>query len=286
MSPSRFPILVCWLILAILTGCGGSAEPVREDVPRLISLNPQITHTLGELGAIDRMVGRSDYCTHPPQVLALPTVGTALTPNLEKIAGLQPTAILVDAGVGNHTDDLRAVGPVQVLPWLTVDDAVASAVRLGELVGDPGGGRALSQRFATLEVPAPNEGPRVLFALGGGDLQDGRVWFIRPDSLHGAALHAAGFRNAVDASPGGAPELSLERLVQLDPDAIVVLTTTPVDDAVRDEVTETWSRMRTLTAVKRGRVGVVGGPMAMSTGPAVVDLVDALRAELNRIGVK
>ena len=119
---------VAWLAACRL---GGEATVPPPSTPRLVSLTPAITETLGALGALDLVVGRSDWCDHPPEVAALPAVGSALTPNLEAIAGLQPSAILVDASNANQTDDLRAVARVEVLPWLTVSEVTAHHVDEG-----------------------------------------------------------------------------------------------------------------------------------------------------------
>ena len=42
---------------------------------RIVSLSTNMTEMLYGVGAFDRVVGVSDYCTFPPQVTALPSVG-------------------------------------------------------------------------------------------------------------------------------------------------------------------------------------------------------------------
>ena len=53
------------------------------------------------LGLGDRVVGVSTYCRFPPQVAALPKVGSFLKPDAELIAGLRPDLVVVhEAGNG------------------------------------------------------------------------------------------------------------------------------------------------------------------------------------------
>lgn len=271
--------------LAVL-GSTERPDPAPSGPERLISLSPAITETLAALDALEPVVGRSDWCQEPPSVRDLPAMGSGMTPHLEAIVRAEPTRVLVDASEANRLDDLRRLAPVEVLPWLTVDEVIASTRRLGSLVGrEPAADRLADRLSQTLgQAPGP-DAPQVLLALEGEGLEDGQLWYIKRNSLHGAALHAAGARNAVDRDVSGAPVLSLEGLLQIDPPAVVVLTRSPVDEVTRDEIRANWSRMRTLRAVQADRIGVVGGPMVLATGPAILDTVDALRAELGRLGL-
>lgn len=55
----------------------------------------------------------------------------------------------------------------------------------------------------------------------------GSVWFERKNSLHGMALEAAGGRNVVDEHIHAPPALSIERVLQLDPDPVIPLVNAP-----------------------------------------------------------
>ncbi|MCB9663248.1 MAG: ABC transporter substrate-binding protein [Alphaproteobacteria bacterium] len=279
-------LAVVALLLAALLGCGRTAAPRGRDDGRLLSLAPAITATLRQLGAQDRLVGRSDWCTGD-ELAALPTLGSALTPDLERIAGLQPATVLVDGSAATRLDDLRAVAPVEELPWLTTDEVAGSLRRLGALTGTSATADPLAARLeATLGRAPPAHAPRVLVALGSDGLEGGEVWFVKRNSLHGAVLHAAGVRNAVDRDVPGVPMLSLEALIDADPDAVVVLSATPVDDAGRARLVEAWARLTPLRAVQQGRLGVIDGEVAMATDPRILDLVDLLHAELRRLGLE
>ena len=71
------------------------------DVPspprRIISLVPSITETLFALGIGERVVGVTEYCTHPPDAVAtVPKIGGTKNPQLETILALSPDIVIVN----------------------------------------------------------------------------------------------------------------------------------------------------------------------------------------------
>ncbi len=266
----------------LLLACRAPVEPAPQGPPRWVSLSPAVTESIATLGRQDILVGRSEWCSLPSAVTRLPAVGSALTPDLEALARLQPTAILIDGSDGIDRAPLERIAPVMVLPWLSVAEVADSVEALGPPLERTAEAQSLASKLRRLDVPAPADAPEVLLSLT-EDPRQGDVWYVRSDSIHGAALHAAGGRNALPEASGGAPSLSLEGLLALDPDLIVVMTARPVDDAVRAEVLANWAPLAPLSAVAAGRVGVLGGPSVLSPGPAILDTATALGAELARL---
>ena len=64
---------------------------------RIISLVPSITETLFALGIGERVVGVTEYCTHPPDAVAtVPKIGGTENPQLETISALSPDIVIVN----------------------------------------------------------------------------------------------------------------------------------------------------------------------------------------------
>lgn len=264
-----------------LAGCRHPADSNAPGGMRLVSLAPDMTETLFEIGAGASVVAVSDYCDTPREVLKLPRVGTSITPNYEAITRLRPSLIVSEANAAARRRELEAIGPTKLLPWLTLDEIAASVSELGKITGKRAQADALAQRLkAELGVPAPPNGPRVLLVLGGegGDSTD--IWFARDNSLHGAALRAAGARNAIPEAVNGPPRLAHERLLALDPDAIIVLSTPSAAPRPTG-----FERFTTLRAVQQRRVIRIESKLAFANGPRILPLIDRLRAELARVGL-
>lgn len=268
-------VLASWMAL-VRPESSASGDPSGD---RIVSLSPALTETLFAIGAGDRTVGVSDYCNYPAAATQRPRAGTSITPRYETIVSLRPSVIVTEAVVNARPQELRRLAPTLELPWLTLAEVVAGTRRLGQLAGRVEAANALADRLSTrLSVAAPPNAPRVLLVLGyGADTLD-QVWFIRPNSIHGAALRAAGGRNVVAHDVTGQPRLSLERVVALDPDAVIVLLNH--DAAPVRRIEEQWQRLSSLTAVKQGRVAALVAPEAFANGPRILALVDRLSARL------
>src|SRR5579885_2614243 len=87
--------------------CGMAAEGPR----RIVSLSPNVTEMLYGIGAFDQVVGISDYCSYPPGVNKIPSVGGWRNPDLEKLSALRPDLVIVDDGQAPFLqDDFQKLG--------------------------------------------------------------------------------------------------------------------------------------------------------------------------------
>jgi iron complex transport system substrate-binding protein len=268
--------------LALLWVSGSLFAGDESSGQRLVSLSPGLTETLYALDLGERLIGRSDYCDYPPAALALPTAGTAMAPNFELIATLGPTAIVTEANIGSSSFELEKLATMVRLPWLSLSDTVAGVRTLGARFDRREAADHLAARMLSiLDVEVPQSAPRVLLALS-GEVDGSPIWFIRRNSLHGSALHAAGARNAVEQDVSGNASLSIEGLLGLDPDVIVVMLADGSSVAeARVRVQEQFSRLPDLRAVQNQRVGVTTDPGYLRTGPRILDFAEALKAELD-----
>jgi iron complex transport system substrate-binding protein len=108
------------------------------------------------------------------------------------------------------------------------------------------------------------------------------ILFVKRNSVHGAVLYAAGARNAVDEDVPGIPRLSVERLITLDPDGIIVLSTN-ANDAERAALLADFTRITPLSAVKSNHLSVLVAPETFSVGPRILSFADRLSQELARL---
>jgi ABC-type Fe3+-hydroxamate transport system substrate-binding protein len=257
-----------------LSGGGGSE-------PRLVSLAPAVTDTLFAIGAGPNVVAVSDYCDYPPEAQKLPRVGTNLTPNYEAIARLRPTWILGQGDYGSRKTELEALGRTLLLPWLSLSEITNGIEELGRVTGHAEKAAPIARELrGKLGVPEPKDGPRVLLMIGYDPARLDEIWFIRRNSLHGALLHAAGGRNAVPEQVTGMPRISPERLIELDPDAIIVLAR---PEKVKGDFLAALRQLEPLRAVKAGRLDVLAREEVFVYGPRVLSMLEPLRTMITRL---
>jgi len=266
----------------------GRLPEVAPGAPlRIVSLSPAITETLFALGVGDAVVGVTQRCDYPPEVGKIARVGAGTSPDLEAIARLRPTMILGEATLRLSADTLAPLAPAKLLPWLTADEIVRGVRELGALVDRRPEAEELAGRMERRwRAPPPANAARVLMLLADQPGRLGPIYFIKPGSLHDTLLAAAGARNAFEGTVRGVPTLSIEGILQLDPDAIVILV---ADDALTAETREAFladfRTLPSLRAVRDNRVRVLNGNLLFVTGPRVLAVIDRVAAALRDMGL-
>ena len=281
----KFLIITLMLINISLThiSCFPSA-PVSSSHKTMISLHPAITETLYYLNAHDDLKGRSDYCQIPSKAMNLPSFGSSLTPNYEAIARQSPQFILTDRSVGNPLKALQRITKVIQFPWLTLADMKNSILKLGILVEKEQGAKKLIDTLSlALRSTVTSQSASVLLLMSGSDVTKGQLWFIRRDSLHGAAIEAAGYHNAAPQSFKGPPSMSLEQLLAQNPDFILFVTAKKLDQVSVKKISESLNILPSLSAVKNKRVGVLNDDHLLSVGPHIIHLVDSIRTHIHSL---
>ena len=266
-------------------GLGSGAQAV--DLSRIVSLSPAITETLFELGVGDKLVGvalRSDY---PAAARALPIVGAGTNPDLEAIARLRPTLILGEQMQILPAERLAPLGPTRLLPWLSPAEIVSGVRALGALVGRVAEAEriagAMEARWKVTPSPAA---PRVLMVFADSPGRIGPMYFAKPGSLHDALLVAGGGRNAITEQGIAMPSLSVEGLLKLDPDAILLLVADDeLAEATRAQFLADFAALGPLRAARQQRIRVLNGNILYVTGPRVMVVIDQVAAALRDMGL-
>ncbi len=227
------------------------------------------------LGAESSLVLVSDYCRPSDR----PRAGTIFTPRFERIASAKPDLIVATRVQGSPNQDLMRLGPLLSLPWTTLDEVVGSTRRLGEAVHREHEAILLASRLSQeLGKDAPDGAPRVLFLMGPADEERVGYYYIKHDSLHGRLLSASGYQNAMGKGPTqGQPHLSVEQVLRVDPDAILVVQEAPRSDRLP------LAGLSPLTAVQKKRTTVLSRPGILSMGPDVLENRHLVQAALDRL---
>lgn len=261
---------------------GGSGAPPRT----LVSLSPGVTATILALDPRARLVGVSDYCELPPSS-TLPRLGTALTPRLEAIAALPGREDVLAVAAEMNVDWRAGLGGLVMtrsLPWRSASELSSSVRALGAVMDAAEAAEALARRLDdALDDAAPETGLRVALLLDGTAAGDGGFWFIKTNSLHGAALHGAGLRNAFADTVSGPPKIGPEQLMAGDPDAVVLLANRPLDEAECQRALGPVKALSPMRAVKQGALACVGWSGALVEGPGLVRLPEAITSAVRRV---
>jgi iron complex transport system substrate-binding protein len=161
--------------------------------------------------------------------------------------------------------------------------------RLGEACECPEAARKLRAGFeARIEAvrrrtEAAKARPKVLISVDrvlGGGLRS--VYAAGDDGYFTALLDIAGGRNACSGTGIAFPMLSPESVVELNPDVIVDLCVGAVDKGIsKEDLAADWSSLKTVGAVKSGRVYVLTESFATVPGPRSIEFLEQLAAFLH-----
>jgi len=113
----------------------GLPVAVPRDVKRIVSIVPSLTETIACSDGASRLVGVTDWCTHPPEVVAdLRRVGGTKNPDVAAIVALAPDLVIANEEE-NRPADLDALRAAGLSVWVTGPETVTAAVTsLGRLL--------------------------------------------------------------------------------------------------------------------------------------------------------
>mgnify|MGYP000875000171 FL=1 len=235
-----------WLALLLLACCAQALA-----VERVVSLAPSLSEIVVELGAADLLVGVLDGGDRPAALATVPSVGQYVQLNMERLLSLKPDLILLWPGSINSAqrDQLQRLSiPVYVAEPHSLEQLTTQVQAIAEQLGRADTGRQLAaqlrQRLAQLRQRYQRAKPlrvfyqvwnRPLYTVGGGQIISD-------------ALSVCGARNVFDDLKLPAPQVSIESVLQRNPEVIL---------AGDQPQLEAWKAWPQVAAVAQGRLLLV-----------------------------
>jgi iron complex transport system substrate-binding protein len=245
---------------------------------RIVSLTPSATEVVAALGATAQLVGVDEYSTYPPEVTALPKVGSFLSPNVERIVELRPSFVIVDDVHGKTSGALRDVHVETIECAIHGLPDVKNALRsVGARLGKADvAARVIGEIETSLDQAAahrPGKRPRVLAII---DREAGGLANLvaaGPGSWIDELLAVVGGDNVLASAGVRYPKLSLEEVLRAKPDLILDLSY-----AARSGI-EAWQQVD-VPATRTKRIVVLQDAYLIAPSPRVKDAIAALARAL------
>ena len=215
----------------ILAGCSPTARrPDGRTAQRIVSLLPSFTEILFDIGAGDRVVGRTTWCDYPPAARAVPSVGDGIPPNIEAVAARKPDLVVLYNSGPNVTaaKQFERIGIQTVLLELNrLEDLGPAARMLGRLTGREGTADSLAAMMDRLAGRPP---PPVIASIAFVVWDNPPIVIGRGSYLHQIA-QLAGARDVFADLAVPSAQVSLETIAARNPDWIAVLSDSAVTPA-------------------------------------------------------
>lgn len=203
---------------------------------RIVSLVPSTTESVCAFGAQGRLVGCTNWCTHPADALhGIARIGGTKNPKRDAIARLEPDLVLANAEENREEDLewLRARVPVLVQSPCTVLAAAAALEELGAVLGCGDEAAPFVAAIAQqLAAPPIASRTRAFYAIWK------KPWMsINATTYIHDVLRLAGFDNLCAEQGARYPEVDVATIADLEPE-VVLLPDEPwvFDEAQRAEI--------------------------------------------------
>jgi iron complex transport system substrate-binding protein len=282
-------------VARVVTDEVGRRVAVPARVKRIVTLAPNLTETIYNLGLEDKLAGDTDYCDTPPAAKAKPHVGAPLNPSLEAIVALRPDLVLattsinrretVDAlerlGIAVYTSDPHTVrGMLDSIAKMAalIESSDNSSPTDDEASADAKGAAFVARLEARLDAlhARLQDLPlvHVLFVVWEDPLIS-----IGQNTFIADALRWAGAESVI-LSKQNWPQVTFEEVVRLEPEYIVLANSHTGEGQRTVANLRGRAGWKGLPAVESGRVAIISEEIDRPS-PGLIDAIEQLARELH-----
>jgi iron complex transport system substrate-binding protein len=245
----------------------GNAVTLDKPAARVISMSPHVTELLFAAGGGSRIVGAVSYSDYPEAAKSIPRIGSNREIDLERVISMKPD--LVVAWMHNSSERqiemVRKLGvPVFLSDPQTLEGIPENVMRLGRLMGTEAGAGA-----AAADLRNQLAGLRARYAGRPAVRTFYQVWDKPLYTLSGKhiitdALRLCGGENIFDKLTVTAPVVSVEAVLQADPEAIVGTAEKNYGGV------SLWKPYASLRATRMDNLFTVDGDLLNRAGPRMI----------------
>ncbi len=245
----------------------GNAITLDKPAMRVISMAPHVTETLFAAGGGSRIVGAVNYSDYPEAAKSIPRIGSNREVDLERIISLKPDLIV--AWMHNSSERqiemVRKLGiPVFLSDPQTLDGIPENVMRLGQLMGTDAVAAStaaeLRKQLANLRTRYAGRPPVRTFY----QVWDKPLYTLSGRHIITDALRLCGGENIFDKLTVTAPIVSIEAVLQADPEAVFGTAEKNYGGV------SLWKPYATLSATRNDTLFTVDGNLLNRAGPRMI----------------
>lgn len=257
----------------------GRTVTVPDHPHRLICLVPSVADDIYALGAGSDVIAVSEFTKHPEEASLKPSIGVQMTPSIERIVSLHPD-LVVGSADSNREETVHQLEQVGVVVFMLdphgIEGILSSLSSLGKAIGrEKAAGRLASELRARLDAVRANVKDKPVMRVFMP------IWYdpiitIGKRAFITEMIAAAGGKSITDDLGQEWPQISLETVIERQPDALVLVRSSRM--SVRD--VETRPGWNTLSAIRNHRVYLVDERIELPSA-AAFDALEDLATQLH-----
>lgn len=261
----------------LVTDQTGKEIKVPVSPKRVVALAPSITEIVFAVNRGDLLVGVTRFSNYPETANKLPSVGSYVYLDLERIVSLQPD-LCIAVKDGNPLQIIRRIEslgiPVYAVDPMDIDAVIHSIVDIGNLLNAETEASELisdmKHRMDRIDkmISGVSVKPSVFFQIGVSPIVSaGSGTFIHELIERAGGSNAAGMVS-------GYPRFSKEEVLSMAPE--VMILTSMERHKVFDAVMREWRQWENLPAVREDRIHMVNSDLYDRPSPRLVDGLEEL----------
>lgn len=261
---------------------------VKARPQKVISLAPSLTQTIFALGAFDRLVGRTRFCLWPPEAQKVKSIGGLAVPEIESMVVLAPDLVLATTLTSIEVvQQIEALGmPIATFKQEGIKGTFSDMQVIGRLIGVASKANVEIQALEKIrrdlleKVSVIDKRPRTLLLYGMKGLYSAKVGTFPSDMIE-----LAGGDNVVKTTVSDWPQLSMESIIEWNPEVILVtLHINGKEAKLIDNKIANWEediRWKTISAVMNHRVYFLDDTLMSIPGPMMVKTAETMAKVLH-----
>lgn len=202
----------------------GNSVVLDKPAGRIVSLAPSITELLYAAGAGDKVVGVVDYSDYPEAARKIARVGGSQALDIERIASLHPDLVVAwkSGNSSGQIAQLKKIGtPIYYAEPRRLSDIPVDIERLGVLAGSSVAAmRSAAQFNQKMSLLRSHYSGKALVSVF-YEIWPAPLMTVNNDHIISDVLHLCGAKNVFGNLPVLTPTLSLEAVLEANPEAVI-----------------------------------------------------------------
>lgn len=254
----------------VLTDMLGREVELPGEVKTIISLAASNTEIVYAIGAGDMLVGRDASSNYPEEAANVAVVGDYNGPNIEAIVAAEADVVLASYLQDDVITQLTELGIAVFCTEASDYEGIYTSIELvGTICGKVDEAAALCAQMrasigAVQSAAATENQPTVYYVMSFGEYGE---WSGGPGSFINTAIELAGGVPVTNGMEAAWVNPSIEQVVELDPDVILLSSYYTVEDL---SAANGYADMR---AVQEGNVYPVNPDLVERPGPRIAEAV-------------
>jgi iron complex transport system substrate-binding protein len=273
-AQARFPVTI--------TTPGGTVT-IKAQPARIVSLSPTATEDLYAVGA-GRQVVAVDLSSNFPRGVPKTSLN-GVTPNVEAIAGYNPSLVITDHDANGLVAGLKKLGvPVLIEPAVTsIDGAYAQVTQIGQATGHPGGaGSVVGAMRSHVAAALARAGTAHSDLSYYWEVSASPYYSVTSKTFIGSIVGMFGLRDIADpadkATDFGYPQITPEYILKAKPQIIFLADNQAGDGGQTPAIVAARPGWSALPAVINHHVIGLNDDVASRWGPRLPQLVADIAA--------